>query len=303
MKRMYTDRAFKVLTGAGAALVLLLGIAAYRAILAGCPDGEGKVDLACLFLPTHTDLGIHLLSYAFMGTILLSIFFWLVLWRRQWTKVASLTRNLALLRASSSELKPLTWRLGLEDKVCLLNSKVPFCFCAGFISPCVYLSRGMVEKLEPQELEALLLHEKHHMENYDPLKILLGRLVVSALFFIPALRDILEQYLIDKEIAADRSAIRQQGHCRGIAGALEKLLQEHSTIPAEGLVAGGAEALSYRIDHLMGHTSQRGVRIPIPRLVTSFLIVALILATIVAPLSASHPLSGDMASALFSYLA
>ncbi len=112
-----------------------------------------------------------------------------------------------------------------------------------------------------------------------------------------------QQLLIDKEIAADRSAIQHQGHYRGIAGALEKLLQEHSTTPAEGLAVGGAEALSYRIDHLMGHTSQRGVRIPIPHLVTSLLIIAFILTTIVVPLSASHPLNGDMASALFSYLA
>ncbi len=289
MRTMYPDRAFKMLTGAGATLALLLGVAAYRAILAGCPDGGGKIDLACFFLPTHTDLGIHLLSYAFMGMILLGTYFWLVLWRRQWSNTRALTANLGLLCGSSSELKPLTWRLGLKDKVHFLDSEVPFCFCAGFISPRVYLSRGMVEKLEPHELEALLLHEKHHLENYDPLKMLLGRLVVAALFFIPALRDILEQYLIEKEIAADRSAIRYQGHFRGIAGTLEKLLQEGSTIPAEGLVVGGAEALSYRIDHLMGHTSQRGVRIPIPHLVTSVLVIVLILAIIVAPLSGSHP--------------
>ncbi len=299
---MYPDRAFKVLIGASATLALLLGIAAYRAILAGCPDGVAEIDLACFFLPTHTDLGIHLLSYAFMGTILLGIFSGVALWCRQWTKTRLLTRNLAQLRVPDSELKALTRCLGLKDKVHLLDSEVPLCFCAGFISPRIYISRGMVEKLEPQELKALLLHEKHHLKNYDPLKMLLGRLVVAALFFIPALRDILEQYLIDKEIAADRSAIQYQGHYRGIAGALEKLLQERSTIPADGLVVGGAEALSYRIDHLMGHTSQRGHPIPIPHLVTSFLIIALILATIVVPLSASHPLNGDMASTLFSYL-
>ena len=289
MRAMYPNRTFKVLIGAGALLALLLGIATYQAILSGCPDDGGKIDLACLFLPTHTDIGVHLLSYAFIGTILLGAFSGLVLWRRQWMKMRRLTRKLVQLRAPDSELKALTRCLGLKDKVHLLNSKVPLCFCAGFISPRIYISRGMVEKLVPQELEALLIHEKRHLENYDPLKILLGRLVTAALFFIPVLRDILEHYLIDKEIAADRSAIQYQGHCRGIAGALEKLLQEHSTIPAEGLVVGGAEALSYRIDHLMGHTSQRGFRIPIPHFATSFLITALILASIVAPLSGSHP--------------
>ena len=300
---MHQSRTFRLLIGTGIVLALLLGLAVFRTVLAGCPDGGGKIDLACFFLPTHADLGIHLLSYAFMGTILLSTYSWLVLWRRQWSNTRALTANLGLLCGSSSELKPLTWRLGLKDKVRLLDTEVPFCFCSGFISPRVYLSRGMVEKLEPQELEALLLHEKHHLENYDVLKILLGRLVVAALFFIPVLRDILEHYLIDKEIAADRSAIWYQGHSRGIAGALAKLLQEHSTIPAEGLAVGGAEALSYRIDHLMGHASQRGVRIPIPHLVTSFIIITLIIVAIVAPLSGSHPLNGDMASTLFGYLA
>ena len=289
MRAMNPNRTFKVLIGAGAILALLLGVAAYRAILSGCPDGGDKIDLACLFLPTHTDIGVHLLSYAFMGTILLGTFSGLVLWRRQWTKMRLLTRNPAQLRVPDSELKALTRCLGLKDKVHLLDSEVPLCFCAGFISPRIYISRGMVEKLVPQELEALLLHEKRHLENHDPLKILLGRLLVAAIFFIPVLRDMLKHYLIDKEIAADRSAIQYQGHYRGIAGTLEKLLQEHSTIPAEGLVMGGAEALSYRIDYLMGHTSQRGLRIPIPHLVTSFLITALILATIVAPLSGSHP--------------
>ncbi len=303
---MYPDRAFKVLIGAGVTLALLLGIAAYRTTLAGCPHGGGKIDLACLFMPTHTDLGIHLLSYAFIGTILLGTYSCLVLWHRQCSNTHVLIGNLTLLCASRREQKPLTWRLGLKHKDSLLDNEVHFCFCAGFISPRVYLSRGMVEKLELQELEALLLHEKHHLENYDPLKILLGRLVVSTLFFIPVLRDILEHYLVDKEIAADRSAIRYQGHHRGIAGALEKLLQEHSITPAEDLAVlaiGGVEALEYRIDYLTGHSGQRAHRISLSRLVTSFLIIVLILTIIVAPLPASHPLNGDMASTLFGYLA
>ena len=81
MRAMNPNRTFKVLIGAGAILALLLGVAAYRAILSGCPYDGGKIDLACLFLPTHTDIGVHLLSYAFIGTILLGAFSGLVLWR------------------------------------------------------------------------------------------------------------------------------------------------------------------------------------------------------------------------------
>ncbi len=270
-------------------LVLLLGAALGRTILAGCPDGWSHSTLACLFLPTHTDLGIHLISYVFIGTILLGIYSWLVLLRRPWTKLRSLTSNLALLHAPDNELEPLTRRLGLKDKVHLLDFEAPLCFCAGFISPHIYLSRGMTQKLTPEELEALLLHEKYHLQNHDPLKVLLGKLVVSALFFIPALKDILKRYLIEKEIAADCSATRYQGHSRGIAGALEKLVQGHSTAPAEALAVGGAEALECRIDYLMGRAPQCVYPIPISHIVTSFLIVALTIAAILAPLSGSHP--------------
>ncbi len=278
-----------MLIGTGITLALLLGVAVCRAILAGCPAGWDKGGLACLFLPTHTDLGIHLLSYAFIGTIVLGASSTLVLWQRQWSKTHMLPRNPALLHDPDSKLRPLTHHLGLKGKVHLLDSEVFLCFCAGFISPRLYLSRGTVEKLTPEELEALLLHEKHHLESYAPLKMLAGKLVVSALFFIPVLQDIFKRYLIETEIAADRSAIQYQGHRRGIAGALEKLVQEHATTPARGWAVGGADALTYRIDHLMGRPPQHVHRFPLPHLATSFLITALILATILAPLSGSHP--------------
>ena len=284
-------------------LVLLLGVAIFRAVLAGCQEGWHEGGLACIFLPTHTDIGIHLLSYAFMGTILLGTSFWLVLWRRQWTKTRLLTKKLALLYAPDSEIEPLTHRLGLKDKVHLLDSETPLSFCAGFIWPRIYLSRGIIEKLTPEQLEALLLHEKHHLENYDPLKILLGRLVVSALFFIPILQDILKRYFIEKEIAADRSAIQYQGHYRGIAGTLEKLLPEHPATSVKGLAVGGADALAYRIDYLRGHTPQQVHRIPISHLAISFLVIALILTTILVPLPGSHQVNSDIAGTLSSYLA
>lgn len=284
-------------------LALLLGAAVYRVTLAGCPEGWREGGFACLFLPTHADLGVHLLSYAFMGVVLSGIFSWLVLWRRQWINMRRLTINLVRLRIPDSELEPLTGRLGLKDKVHLLDSKVPLCFCAGFISPRIYLSRGMMERLTPEQLEALLLHEKYHLENYDSLKILLGRLAVLALFFIPVLQDIFKRYLIEKEIAADQNAIQYQGHYRGLVGVLNKLVQARPTAPVEAFITSGTEALEYRIDYLTGHAGQRVHRMSISHLVTSFLIIVFVLITIVVPLPSSHSINSDIAGTLFSYLA
>ncbi len=71
---MCSGRTFKVLIGAGILLMFLLGAAAYRAVMAGCPENLLRLDIVCLFLPTHTDLGIHLLSYVFVGVIFLGAY-------------------------------------------------------------------------------------------------------------------------------------------------------------------------------------------------------------------------------------
>ena len=86
MKALYPNRTFKLLIATSVILALLLGIATYQAILAGCPENHDTHTFNCLFWPTYTDIGIHLLSYILIGMILLGIFSGLVLWHRQWTK-------------------------------------------------------------------------------------------------------------------------------------------------------------------------------------------------------------------------
>ena len=288
MKGIHPNRTFEALVSAGLVLALLLGAGFVRAVIAGCPDIWSTFDLACIFLPGHHDLSAHLLSYALVAAILTSAFFCLRMWHRQRTTVTSITSDLMLVQDSDSGLRQLTVDLGLGDKISIVDSETPLCFCAGFISPHIYLSRGMLRKVTAIELEALLLHEKHHMENHDPLRMLVGTLVVSGLFFVPALRDMFKRYLIEKEIAADRSAIRHQGHCMGIAGALHKILQDRRTAVG-AFVASSGDALSWRIDHLTGDTSPHAHTVPASHLAISLLIVVTILFAVLAPLP-SHPL-------------
>lgn len=283
---MHPSKPFIVLMGTGVLLVSLLGAAAVHAALAGCAERWTVRELTCLFVPDSGDIGIHLLSYAIAGMVLLGAFSAVMLGRRQWVELRLLIRNLTLLHAPHKGLEPLLRRLGLEDRVCLLDSEDSLCFCAGFASPRIYVSRGLVEKLTPQELEAMLLHEKHHFRNYDPLRVLSARLLVAALFFIPVLKDMLKRYLLEKEVAADRSAIRYQGHSRGLAGALQKLIQERKPVT---VAVGGTEAIEYRIEHLTGHSPQHLYRTPLTGYVTSSLVAGLLLATILVPLSGSRP--------------
>jgi beta-lactamase regulating signal transducer with metallopeptidase domain len=218
-----------------------------------------------------------------MGMILAGTYTLYRTWYEQRAKILSLATDVALLQVPTGELGRMIPDPVLRDKVRLIDSDAPICFCAGFISPRIYLSLGMVAKLTPDELEALLLHEKYHMENNDPLKILLGKIVISALFFIPILRAMFKHYLLEKEVAADQSAIRYQGHSHGIAGALYKMLLETPMV-LNPSVAYGGDAIGYRIDYLTKVDSRKKPTIPKLHLAISSLAIAFLIIIILAPL-------------------
>jgi beta-lactamase regulating signal transducer with metallopeptidase domain len=285
---VHQNRTYRLLIGLGLVSALLLVAAILRTVLAGCPDGCGEPMFQCLFIPTHADMSTHLISYAFLGTVLLSTLSGLLLWHRQLVRVHRIIMNLARLQVPEDELVPLLQRLGLEGKVRLVDSDAPVCFCAGFLSPRIYVSRGTLAKLTAEELEALLAHEKHHLVNNVPLKILFGRCLTSALFFIPYLRDLLQKYLIEEEIAADETAIRQQGHQRGIINAIGKLLSQSFTDATPGYAVGATGALAYRIDHLMGKDTECTVSCNVARMVISLVVTAVITAAALHPVVGSH---------------
>ncbi|MBU2608375.1 MAG: hypothetical protein KKF26_03580, partial [Chloroflexi bacterium] len=132
---------------------------------------------------------------------------------------------------------------------------------------------------------------KHHLEHRAPLRILLGRLAVSTLFFIPVLQDVLRRYMVEIELAADRNAIKYQGDCRGIAHALHKLVKESVAAPTAGFAVGAVDALEYRLAYLAGQAPRYGHPISFSRLVSSFLVMALLIASIMTPLTSSHPIA------------
>lgn len=115
-------------------------------------------------------------------------------------------------------------RLGLEGRVDVILSDTPFVFCYGLVTPRICLTTTLANMLEDDELEAVLLHERHHMRSFDPLLIVLCRTLAKSLAFLPVARQFLDHYLVSKELAADRHAIETLGDTAPLASALLKLL-------------------------------------------------------------------------------
>jgi len=131
----------------------------------------------------------------------------------------------------------------------LINDERPQAFCAGLLRPRVFLSTGALELLDPAALAAVLAHERHHARRHDPLRLACGRVLAAGLFFIPALRRLVQRQHALAEISADEAAVLTAG---GDRSALASAMLSFSQ-------ASSADALGIdpeRVDYLLGERVQ-----------------------------------------------
>lgn len=150
----------------------------------------------------------------------------------------------------------------------LLDREDPQAFCAGYLRPRVYLSRGALRRLQHEELRAVLAHEDHHRGRRDPLRLLIAVALADALFFVPILRRSSERYAALGELAADAAAVRVVEGRGPLAAALLKF-SEGPAQPAP-VVALAPE----RVDHLLGDPETTRWRLPRSPLARSLLAIA-----------------------------
>jgi BlaR1 peptidase M56 len=170
--------------------------------------------------------------------------------------IRSLRRQIRAGRAYVGQL-PLGEGISIDGLRCArIEVHEPVAFCAGYVRPRIYLSRGLIEQLSGAELRAVVAHERHHLRRRDPLRRLLARALADGLFFIPILRRSSERYVALGEIAADRAAVAALSDRGPLASALLKV-SEHE--PAPSPVAGIDPE---RVDHLLGDSEAGRWRLP-----------------------------------------
>jgi hypothetical protein len=156
----------------------------------------------------------------------------------------------ALTLPAPPELTAAAKRAHLSGRLSLVDTDGSFSFAYGALRPRVALSRGLLEATSPRELDAVLEHERYHVSNLDPLKLMLTRSLLSAFFFIPALRGLRTRYMAGRELAADRRAVEAHGRTP-LAGALLKVVRGPGWDELQTAAAiGGTELLDARIAQL-----------------------------------------------------
>lgn len=257
---------------AGVTATLLAVVAALSAVELSAPSPGALLDACRQALPAGLGWPAAVVLAALTaGGIVLLLF------------ARSLARQLHARRRHLDRLA-IQGRLAIAGaRVLVFEGERPDAFCAGYLRPRIYVSRAVLELLEPEELEAVISHERHHRDRRDPLRLLVIRSLADALFFMPWLRRLGDRYAALAELAADEAAVRTKG-----AGTLASaMLAVGATKDPDVVVGLGPE----RADHLLGERCPRW-ELPVSLLAGALLTVAAVasLGVIAATATTGPPL-------------
>lgn len=171
--------------------------------------------------------------------------------RRQIIASRALARRVqSLAMEMPAELAGPAALAGLAGRVVLVDSPEWFSFAYGALTPRVAVSRGLLEGVSAEELHAVLEHERYHVRNLDPLKVLIVRALPATFFFLPALGALRTRYVAGRELAADRRAVQACGRTP-LVGALLKVVRGPAWSELDVAAAiGGPELLDLRVAQL-----------------------------------------------------
>lgn len=131
------------------------------------------------------------------------------------------------------------------DRVRCIAGAAPIAFCAGALRPEIFVSENLADELDDRELDAVLLHEHHHLREREPFVRAAYEAAAQVLFFFPLARWWSRRRIEEAELRADQAAVRRVG-TRPVAAALRAL---GTALPSGAPFSGVAEL---RVAQLLG---------------------------------------------------
>lgn len=212
------------------------------------------------------------------GTVLAARSLW-----RQYRATRRLAEHVVANRLpADAALEGASERAGLAGQVDLVDSSDPWSFTYGMRRPRVAVSAEFASAASGDELDAVLAHERYHVRNLDPLKVVVARALSAAYFFLPVLGHLRSRYLAGRELAADRRALRTTGQ-RPLAAALYRVVAgpgwpELSTAAA----IGGDDLLDIRVAQIESGEEPELNRVPTRAVAVTVVGLVLLVAALVA---------------------
>ncbi|MDQ2680384.1 MAG: hypothetical protein M3Y21_05095 [Candidatus Eremiobacteraeota bacterium] len=174
---------------------------------------------------------------------------------RAYRRSSDIRRLIGASVPADSVTESIALRCGVRVRV--LDHRQPFCALAGLWNPLVLLSRGSLDRLDEEEVEASLRHERAHAVRLD---LMLAAMLsfFADLLPLPA-SDLIAAYRTSREIAADGHAVRNCSP-HALASAILALAAPR-TISAAAALAEDAASLRSRVTALLSDDAE----LPVPK--------------------------------------
>ncbi len=112
------------------------------------------------------------------------------------------------------------------NQVLVVKSSQPYAYTIGFFSSVIVLSSNLIRSLSSAELEAVVVHERHHQRHAHALLFFLAEITRSILFMIPVLKEIYIEMKLKLEVDADQSVLLHQKTNAHLLAALQKVIYQ-----------------------------------------------------------------------------
>jgi len=123
----------------------------------------------------------------------------------------------------------------------------------GYLKPVILFPIGMINRLDPANVEAILAHELAHIAHRDYLFNILQSIVEALFYFHPAVWWLSSRIRHEREIAADDAAVRLTGNSIEYAKALV-IIQDMAFMPLSPSLAFAGQQkrqLIHRVHHIL----------------------------------------------------
>ncbi len=192
-----------------------------------------------------------LLTVLPMGLLLISATRSVRTAREQVRNTRRLLRDLGPSVLPTARLVAMGHRLGIHDRLDVVDNPVPAVFCHRLWKPRVCVTTRLLDLLDDEELGAVLIHERHHIFRHDPARLVAARMILACTGFLPGARAIYHQFYTASELAADAAAAELPGGRLALASAMLKLVRMQRTLLADGAAVSALSTVPSRVEALL----------------------------------------------------
>jgi beta-lactamase regulating signal transducer with metallopeptidase domain len=176
--------------------------------------------------------------------------------------------------------------LQLQNRIVLFAHTKPQAFCFGIRNPKIYISTALVKLMNQAELEAILRHEKYHLEHRDTITLLLASIAESIFLFFPIVSDLIRIYRVKREVEADKAAMAQGSKNQSLKEVLRKLIEFEPVVrPTYAVGIAGVDTLETRIQ-ILSDVKPAQYKIGIKNILLSIFSFGALILLIVTPVNA-----------------